>query len=1689
MAKRIFNFLERLPRPLLLLMPFWQKILCCLIKIIPKCFDLRHEVLVLIQKAAELAEKALQGQYQSYFTNFHVLTVQRLQWLCEQDCTEDAKREMVLLLSSITHSATMNHGLATKLDTRLLISLHFCEQLSFSSKENVVRELISLEPRLEEEDQEALKLSIKSIASSPDCVEEIFCEMFSLVKNFVDRKGPKTTTEVFFETLLCLSTAPISNDRRLKVIRDLWNSESETGFESSRCILLLLKTREGFLGDGGDEYFDLLVRLVLETFRSDFGLCEQLKYALELHFKFPSSFVLNVWTSAVAVLISLGMYKENIDSFCCLPVLRNAHGFDSPSEILQLLFLARSTALTLSRHNLEPNLHRGSEAFLRGFSVGGNNHLGNFVQASTIVLATDTLSTTQKMFLVEKVRDVILGEPQLSTALTYALRRLIPYISGKNEIQAKFDRIIDILDNPKLVTEVSRIPKAVNTDDLFRVVSKHMSDVSSEVKSVEVLLFFASLQDTDEKLLIHLLPFVEMAMEKSSSMEDALIVVKELVQLLRQVQTELIPFMLINFAYFIENPGDKQERDKFLLEISVRWKPSSHGVLSFLEVPRLLWKDYSTISDPAKRGELIGRVQEVISRNETSRNEGVVNETRDQFLELPVKKLFGLTATASISGRIASCGLEWLVFYSPLSNEDAALAFDLSCNFFGTPGYRRRYSSLSDVRIEDGSFKFYRDKTAPEVLNGTTCVTPLVEEGSMSADTNTREAILIPVLMAQKVILCLTRLLGPLENLTENVLSVWKIVCEAQQEARSVDRCDCDFFFDDYQDIFESILAEASSKEIVSLWASQNPHHAVQWSEVILSACRWQKKEIGGIDNEAVLNFQTLVITTLRKMRPSHLRCFKYLKSDLEHLSIFLECRLPIEVTKGVLELYQVDIQAGVNIGEIVSSWCSIEQSLSLLENVRSYFRAGEMLPSDFVWQLLKSFVRHGKIDSCEGVLAMYEHLQDLRDPEDPYGLNRLPTWQEAMIVAGDCTTRSIDSWCVAFLKTPFVDLKSRDIDAIASLDFDALQLIAPVSETIKRVIFPEDGFQVTEGEGIKSSSIRERIRLAKLIGDFIEIVRLLKPSENPKVANVTDIVVGACNELCTAFESGRKRSELYKIRSQALKAIFTEIFLNEKDSTDILMTNQPSRLQENPTPSVLRNNEHLDPVLEPLLRRWLLGIFGKRPSLASLTLEILQLLPSDVDLAHRPEFQADIQAHILSFERNQSLMAQLQAVGYNRRERDNPDLWSSPTIELSCFLSNRASSTLRTYRKKLAEVLRSHWYGWTDLLSMFKVDSVDVGGIEVRREDLFGFQASLEVMEEQVAAVKEQARKLSSAPINLEFFSSPHEIERQIQNLIRWEQQDRRRIAKLYDHPSIPDKRQEMKKFAAVWENRFLEQVNQCSERIPGCYAPNGFHAEKPVICALSVDNRMLTVFKEENGRREEIENVEVKLFEVGMFVYGVHTSGHDYVTDELWAAFYKMLLEKGLVPRIVLSSESPGFDWIRNFATPDTSLPFRGKWELHTGIVPKQEDVFDYVPTSTAMGHGSTEFITLTTEKVAGFRFSDFKDASIVEEKEKRKKQMAGTAIKRLQLELKLLHGDDEKTKTSLVKKLTSSVKETVKGILDGVQPTLKTVKELIDMEKLAFGLSKVKGNDESKQQYAAVVLRACEHARLTFASTTVQ
>ena len=52
----------------------------------------------------------------------------------------------------------------------------------------------------------------------------------------------------------------------------------------------------------------------------------------------------------------------------------------------------------------------------------------------------------------------------------------------------------------------------------------------------------------------------------------------------------------------------------------------------------------------------------------------------------------------------------------------------------------------------------------------------------------------------------------------------------------------------------------------------------------------------------------------------------------------------------------------------------------------------------------------------------------------------------------------------------------------------------------------------------------------------------------------------------------------------------------------------------------------------------------------------------------------------------------------------------------------------------------------------------------------------------------------------------------------------------------------------------------------------------------------------------------------------------------------------------------------------------PCAWKWELHRGIVPAEEDYFEYVPVQAALCSVSRQFLTLTREDVEKFQFRDF-------------------------------------------------------------------------------------------------------------------
>ena len=57
------------------------------------------------------------------------------------------------------------------------------------------------------------------------------------------------------------------------------------------------------------------------------------------------------------------------------------------------------------------------------------------------------------------------------------------------------------------------------------------------------------------------------------------------------------------------------------------------------------------------------------------------------------------------------------------------------------------------------------------------------------------------------------------------------------------------------------------------------------------------------------------------------------------------------------------------------------------------------------------------------------------------------------------------------------------------------------------------------------------------------------------------------------------------------------------------------------------------------------------------------------------------------------------------------------------------------------------------------------------------------------------------------------------------------------------------------------------------------------------------------------------------------------------------------------------------------ERTLPFPSKWELHQGLVPLQEDYFDYHPVMMNLQPSPSGFVIMSRENVSSIQFKNFK------------------------------------------------------------------------------------------------------------------
>ena len=1362
-VERVLNYLEFLPASIQSLISVWCHVFSAMIALFPTTFDRLPEVLATIQwTSSDTGAPSQKGKnFWSSIFFFRYCSI--------IDVTEEKRKEMIRLFICSLEIGCFISYYDWGILTHVIQQLSLCENIPFGTKKLIIRKVTSSVNLFDLDLNDRIISNIfKNISLDPYFRIQIYRGMIDVIESGVGKR-------VFLHGVLepvrdlfhLVTTVPISGDRRVKILLK--------AKESDNCLLnsiqILEMTNVQCPSDEVNKFFDLFYTAYVDIMKEEEHFCEQFYQQQSRQNFSPSIQVQEIWILEVAKLICAGSFNEELDIWCCLRVLVNAEKLESAEEMLQLFSQVRESAVKV----------------VQSYSQQDKNQiLEKFAPPLCIVVGSDSLSSREKLKLVKKVCKTSLtySSMLLNGTLQTVLSNLILPSDVKNislyttEVSMRFELldVMAVLKNPRLIHQLSKCPFYI-----FKKLSSVFFKASTD-KLESICQFIGAVEQIDGGFFNHYLPVLQAAFEISNSLGDVMELLREFVFMIQAASTEFVPLFSVVYSHLLKNETKKEGRKQFTNDVLMKWTASSNvAACRYLKVPQLLSKVCNFSESSEKRCEILHRLQEIIRKTKN--------------FEGPHEDL--LKPEGKIKNKVACCDLEWLVFHSSLSTEEAALAFNLCTQRFQG---RLKCYSLSDVEIVNGCFKFVPRKQEPSTDESTVGVAGREHQ---ALETNT--IVFTPALIAEKIIRHLKRVIEEDGHLAETVLSLWRLVCrESSTCAECLKLKLSSPFHDSYIEILLSILSQASSKEIMFYWAQLDSHHLCQCSEVILNALKLSGNAFGETDKDALVEFQPLVHKTMETMRGQLYNgndpCFVYAVTQLESLCGLLESGLPIKIISLILTVFQINERAALAARDIVSEWSHEQQAIELIEALKMRCKGEEMSSlniehATFVWELLISFRRLFK-NSCENVLKELEELVVLFNLGLSHGLDRLPDWRYKMLT-DDFPAIAVDCWCVAFLTTPLEELTSHDVDIIVGLDSSSLELVPSVSQKIKSCLFPENGFEIAQKEkkGIKELQIKERLRLARLLGELINILRVQKLDEESNGRVIRKVVVDTCDELCEAYVSqetekkkGSRENNLYKIRELKLKHLFTEMFCNQsrvsyeepgyigvshqldcKETGTLLPCTRTKCHRNESLPSVLKYREVYEPLLV-LLRRWLSGILNK-PILSSHVHEIVHWLVSkhsNNDSIQSTKQLHDALRHYI-MENNQALVAQLKADGYGPSEKGSQDLWSSPAIECSGYL-HKSELGHEKKNKKLAEVLRNVWNEWKDILLTQKILYIKVGDKVIGTMVLFGHQLSLEEMEAQVSVVKTILSQ-----------SQSEDLQTKVRQMIKKEERHRSRIEEMY--------------------------------------------------------------------------------------------------------------------------------------------------------------------------------------------------------------------------------------------------------------------------------------------------------------------
>ncbi|XP_044163431.1 uncharacterized protein LOC122947890 [Acropora millepora] len=334
-------------------------------------------------------------------------------WLSGQDFATEIKSEISALLVCCRFLIR-----DAKFLTEVIKQLGPCTKLTLEFKKFVLCELDDLAKHFKGDKERDVFQKILGILSSSrvyECTQELLFEIFTYLKRFFDKDRPmKTIPHPVLRLLSLISTVPISDDRRLKVIQRA--KASGSGLSSSTLMLELMTSF--FRLEEANEFFDHVHSVFVDEFKEDEALVESFQKTIRKALSLTSfRIVPKVGILEVARSICTGTFNEEVDS-CCLMALGM-----SDSEMEELFSEVKRCANEIFKG------HNGSDSK----PYGQDNLFWPFTDSLHNVVSSVGFSGKEKLILVEKVCDIFRKGLDVKSRwhIIDALENLIPCAQGK----------------------------------------------------------------------------------------------------------------------------------------------------------------------------------------------------------------------------------------------------------------------------------------------------------------------------------------------------------------------------------------------------------------------------------------------------------------------------------------------------------------------------------------------------------------------------------------------------------------------------------------------------------------------------------------------------------------------------------------------------------------------------------------------------------------------------------------------------------------------------------------------------------------------------------------------------------------------------------------------------------------------------------------------------------------------------------------------------------------------------------------------------------------------------------------------------------------------------------------------------------------------------------------------------------